>query len=124
MHKQFEVHHSHGEWYNECEEILKFIEHGCIRCSKCAEIIDDEIQQGNISWKVALQLSGDDILEIQRNRVSKVFEKALANIDTPELGKQLINPPLNSKHIELFKKVTCERPRFVLKEFAAHKDRL
>lgn len=114
LHKKFKYLKSHGEWFNENEELYDFINSYTINCSKCLEIILSESQGGNMEFKDALLLSGDEILEIQRKRISKISNNVFKTID--------INP-IDEQGLEV-EAINIKRPVKLLLESEAHKNRL
>ncbi|MDO6524720.1 GIY-YIG nuclease family protein [Motilimonas sp. 1_MG-2023] len=74
--KRFNKFNSHGEWFFENNDLYSFISNNCIFNEDILSIVIEEINQGNIDYKVAKSLGESDIKEIQR----KIINTALNNI--------------------------------------------
>lgn len=84
LHEKFKEYRSHGEWFNEHRCILDFIKKNCIQNSNCLEIINGEVLEGNLLFEEALRMSEEEIIDIQRERISKVAKKLYRGVKLPD----------------------------------------
>jgi len=109
--EKFKMHKSHGEWFYENDALNNFIKTRTIHCNKCVELVEISINNGELNWEQALSLSGNEILDLGRERLSHVFNNIYKSVNS--LGEN------SNKH-----HINKDRPEMKLTEKSAHKDRL
>ena len=61
LHERFEKFHSHGEWFDESQELAQYIEQYCIHDQMTAHSVDSLVSAGVASYEVLLQLDYEEI---------------------------------------------------------------
>jgi hypothetical protein len=80
----FEKYHSHGEWYEENDDLISYININCLPDGDSLEIIINDIENGMLDYEQALKMTRDQIKDIQRKRIRRAFERIYKNIELPE----------------------------------------
>lgn len=78
--KKFEYYLSHGEWFNECKELLNFIKDNCLKSKSCFDSINELILDGSVTLIEAQKLNDEDIKRMTSSRRQNIFENVLKNI--------------------------------------------
>lgn len=73
LHYKFRKYHSHGEWYNESDEIYNFIKNNCIHDMDIAHKADSLMNDKIISYEDILKLENNEIIDLYiKNLVRKI----------------------------------------------------
>lgn len=72
LHNRFRENYSHGEWFNESEELTLYIERFCIHDMEVAHSVDSLVSGGVATYEDLLQL---DYKEINERYMSYIADK-------------------------------------------------
>jgi len=72
LHNRFQETYSHGEWFNESQELIQYIEQFCIHDMETAHSVDSLVSGGVATYEVLLQL---DYREINERYISYIADK-------------------------------------------------
>jgi hypothetical protein len=72
LHNKFQDTYSHGEWFNESQELSRYIEHYCIHDMEVAHSVDLLVSAGVASYESLLHL---DYKEISKRYMSHIADK-------------------------------------------------
>jgi len=64
LHERFEKCHSHGEWFDPVDHLMKFIDTNTIKDQDACHEADNLIKVGKLTMERALQLSADEIHQL------------------------------------------------------------
>jgi hypothetical protein len=85
IHNLFYGCHSHGEWFDESQELYDFIEENCHKTINMVEVLLPEIASGRLTISEALTMTEDDVSIIQRDRISKAYKNLWKGITFPDV---------------------------------------
>lgn len=63
LHEKFRKVYSHGEWFNESEELIQYIKQYCIHDIEVAHSVDSLVSDGVARYETLLQLNYKEINE-------------------------------------------------------------
>lgn len=63
LHERFRETYSHGEWFNESEELIQYIKQCCIHDIEVAHCVDSLVSDGVAPYEALLQLDYETINE-------------------------------------------------------------
>jgi len=89
LHNKFKEFFSHGEWYNDNDSIITYINNNCIKNIEYLEIINAEVLNGKLSFEEALKMSEDEIIAISREHISYAYKNLFKKVKLPDFNDDI-----------------------------------